>query len=310
MNIYTASYNYPNNFLWGVVPDDDFPRNKDSLAPYIYQLREWKIGAVLIRITWPNCEPLKGNYNEAYIDMLRLAVSRIHSQNIEPVILLDTSALPQWQNLDHPKKADGNFQERREFVKHLIDALIPYTNFFCIRESDFSDSGKADVELFGQYLDDISMYMRNISDSVKLGLSLPESFWQKTQSRTFQLFKRNCITLLKSAPIDFFGLTAEIPSIIAATSLFPERQVPLMFLSDKLRHIFPELRTERLADNLFEIWSFYQRGCPILGYFSETEISTDTPHLQLFRNACENNAFAISTQASWLPQKWVDFLKS
>lgn len=309
MSIFSASYNFPDDFFWGIVPYENFLQNKENAFSFIYKLREKHISAVRINIDWADCEPVKGNYDETYIDSIRSVVSRIRNQNIESVVILNTDETPNWQNLDHPRSIQENFSDRISFVKHLMDALIPYVKFFCIRDMlpsrRFKKSGNAVREF---QLETIN-YLHSLSENAMIGLIPSDELIKNADSALFQLIRRKHIQHLQSLPIDFLGIESisdRLPSILP---IFNKKNIPLMVISDQISKTPDENRSEILCSRIYDIWNIYQKGWPVIGYMSDTDIRKTSQEVILYEVFCKNNAFCISSEMRSLPEKWISFLK-
>ena len=66
---------------------------------------------------------------------------------------------------------------------------------------------------------------------------------------------------------------------------------------------------EKITDNLFEIWRFYQKGWQILGYFSDLDVNQNEQAFDFFSKACKTNALELSSDDVNLSEKWLHFLK-
>ena len=301
MSRHSASFNFPSGFLWGIVPYDGFSSDKDNL-PYIFDLQEKNIKAVLVNVPWAACEPLKGNYNEEYIETLRTMLIRIIGRNISPVVIINTDILPGWQNLDHPKKKDQN--DAYNFSIHIAEALCPYTKLFgliCPRGSLFNHSStNSGVRL----INDVSAYIHDLSDDAKTILVLNSALSAKDEWLDLIRY-----SFIKNTETDYLGPDADEDAFKKIQSLFRDEHKPIMVLSDGLRAVDPEMRSEILADKLYSVWRFYQTGWPVLGFFSETDVSETARESFLYANSCKNNSFKISDDMPYLPGKWQQFLK-
>ncbi len=301
MKTYTASYIFPDDFLWGIVPDESFLTNKDSYSS-IYGLKEKRVGSVLIDVPWDKCEPLKGSFDEPFLETVRTLLARIRGENIEPFVILNTGKVPGWQNLE--KNTDADPGDVYNFSIHIADALVPYTNFFgsyCPKGSLFSRNllnEKLSV------LSDIRGHIHSLSESAKCGIVLSEVFREKSR-----LFMQLRYDFLKKIETDFFGLPASDAMTGRLTEIFGEERRPIIFINDGLKSISAAERPEILTDKLYKVWHFYQKGWPVIGYFSETEPGSGSPDASLYEFFSKKNAFEISTDMDGLPEKWKLFLK-
>ena len=97
MSIYSASYNFPQGFLWGIVTPDSFYSEKTNNVT-LFSLKEKGIKAIFLTLKWADFEPLKNNYEESLIDDVRTLLSRNgRTLNMNPTkifFLLKNSILP------------------------------------------------------------------------------------------------------------------------------------------------------------------------------------------------------------------------
>lgn len=308
MSTYSASYNFPQEFLWGIAAPDGFITDRSNNVT-LFSLREKDIKALSITLRWADFEPLKNNYAEPLIDSVRNLLSRIRSQNIEPLIILNLSAVPQWQNLEHKPQKDHFAAEKFNFATHLANALIPYTNYFAIdisgnaffRGKDFT----ADIETHLS----VRKYILSLSNSVKVGTIFSPQRFQKKRGGIRSLFQPKSTGLLQNSEMDFFGITADDTAYEGIQNLLKEARKPLFIYSDELSKHPPSERADILADKIFDSWHFYQKGWPLLGFFSGLNLNEDTQALEIFTSASKNNAFQISTENENLPEKWIRLLK-
>ncbi len=301
MNIHSASYNFPPDFLWGIVPYDGFVSDKDNF-PYIFAMQEKNIKAVSVNISRALCEPLKGQYNEEYIETIRTLLIRISGRNISPVCILNTNDAPAWQNLDHPGSDDRDAEYK--FMAHVAEVISPYTKFFgllCPRGSIFSRSRlTTGVEL----ITNICGYIHSLSDTAKTILVIDPQLSMKDEWLDHIRYR-----FIKDLPVDYLGLEADESTFKAVCAIQGDDHKPVMILSDGLNREIPEKRSGVLADKLYSSWRFYQTGWPLLGFFSETDITKESNELKLYANSSSNNAFAISNDMPYLPVKWQEFLE-
>ena len=304
MKTITASYNFPPEFLWGIDPGKNLSEDPGNTA-FLFQLRENNVNALLLKIPWNKCEPLKGHFDEAYIESLRSFLGRVKTRGIEPVIIPDTTQIPAWQNLD-PGRNDEESSGFDSFYRYLIEISIPYAKYYgiyCPRGSLFKK--KTIHQALGRFTE-LSAYVHSISDRVKVGLVLPDEFGEKKSSGWIM---KNEYDFLRTAEADFLGLRADENVYAALRSVFGSGRKPVMILSDGTVEN-PDQETEDLtADNLYTYWRFYQEGWPILGYFSGADLPSDQNSHNLYAVCCKNNAFRISTDMPGLSEKWLRFLK-
>ncbi len=52
----------------------------------VVNLAEWGFNAVRLGVMWPGVEPMKGEYNETYLNIMEKIVSFMSSQNIFALI--------------------------------------------------------------------------------------------------------------------------------------------------------------------------------------------------------------------------------
>ena len=308
MKIYSASYNFPPGFLWGVSPGKDFVSDPENYT-YLFGLQETGIKAISIYIPWAEFEPLKGNYDEKRIDSVRLLLSRIRSRNIEPVVILDVGEIPQWQNLEKNGK-NGSFNEDRyKFSTHLIDAFATYTNYFAISCSYSSLSSGKLMQAELQMHKDICEYLHSVSDKKLAGTALPSITSARKKGGFRNLFGRIQLNAMKSIETDFIAIHADNDSFSEVQSSLDGKKEPILFLSDSLNTASPDEKSGILMDKLYDIWQIYQKGWRVLGLLSEINIKAPSKEKELYEISGKNNAFIISTENPDLPEKWVRFLK-
>lgn len=301
MSTYSASYTFPAEFIWGIIPDDDILSDKENYS-YLFSLQENRIRALRISVPWSKCEPLSGNFDEVYIESLRLLLSRLRERNIAPLVLLNTGEVPGWKNLDHPEKDD--FSDEYNFSIHLIDALIPYTDHFgmiCPKGTILSRN-RLNAKL--RVIQEITDHIHSVSDTKKTGLILTSVFLES--SGLLDRFRHG---FLRNTEADFLGIDTAEGTLKKMSTVFADERKAVMFLTDRLNEFSGEEKTEILTDSLYRVWQFYQEGWPVLGYFSRIGIEPDQPASELYADTCRKNAFTISTDMPYLPDKWQRFLK-
>ena len=131
MNEISASFNFPADFYWGITQSnpDDAEMDFQSM---LFRMQEMNVKSILIKVPWAKCEPLKGNFDEVYIESVRQKLIRIRNRNIMPVIIPDTFSTPAWLNLDHPGKEDREIRSGDLFIRHLTEATISLSDYFGI----------------------------------------------------------------------------------------------------------------------------------------------------------------------------------
>lgn len=308
MKVYSATYNFPPGFLWGISPDKKFFSDSGIYA-YLFELKENNIQAVSIQIPWAEFEPLKNNYDEKRIDTVRRLLTRIHSQNIEPVITLDFREVPNWQNLEKQSKNKTFIDERYNFAIHVINALATYTNYFILPLSDKSLTSPKQLQIELQNHKDIRNYLNSLSENKYVGTAIPSIASIKKRGGIRNLFEHLQLSEIKSMRTDFLAIHAETVSICEIQSVFGEKKIPLLFLFNDLKGIAQNDKAEILMNKLYDIWQIYQKGWPLIGLFSEIEINSSSEEKILYANSSKINAFEISTENPNLPDKWVRFLK-
>ena len=301
MSIYSASYTFPPEFMWGITPHDDLISDKDNYS-YLFSLQENRIGAAQVGISWAKCEPLSGNFDEPYIESIRSLLSRMRERNIAPLVILNTQEFPAWKNLDRPGKED--FSDAYEFSVHVIDALIPYTNHIGMICPKGALLNRNELNAKLGLLREIIGYIHKLSGTAKAGLLLTSVF--AGSSRPLDRFRYG---FLRSTEADFLGLSTAADCLNAVRSIFGDERKPVMFLSDGLNGAEAEDKLEIMADSLYAVWQFYQEGWPISGYFSRIGVEPGQAAFDLYANTCRRNAFEISTAMPYLPEKWIRFLK-
>ena len=308
MSNYSLSYNFPDGFLWGTSIDGNDLLDRKNYA-YLYQMQELKIPAAAITLKWSDYEPLKNNYNEPMIEASRNLFSRLLNQNIEPILILDISEIPNWQNLEKTHSNSSFSDERFNFSTYIANALVPYTKYFglyCSNASVYS-SKLLNAELTVHQ--DIRKYIQSISAQVKVGAIIPGDIFTKKHGGLLNLFRQVQLDALKNADLDFIGINAKKEIRTALHTSFNELRMPLLVYSDNIRSIPPEQRHETLIDDVYGIWHFYQQGWPFIGFFSEIDIESESPERRAFINLYSQNALELSTQMTDLPEKWIRFLK-
>lgn len=308
MSTYSASFNFPNGFLWGISMPDDFIREKEY-SPILYHLRENGMQAVSITLEWADFEPLKGNYEETLIESTRTLLSRIRNRNLEVIVTLKTAAVPQWQNLEHVTKKTFFSNEKYNFAAHIADALVPYTNYFCLSISDkalFTDK-ELKTELETQT--SIREYILSLNSSAKVGIMFSRGAFTKRNSGFPALFHSLNRNALKKTTADFLAVSAEKIDYDGIRGVFGKERKPLMILPDCIRNSQSQDRFEVLIDKVYDMWNFYQEGWNLLGYLSNLDAQEDSEAFSLFSKTAKNNALEISSADENLPDKWIRFLK-
>lgn len=308
MKIYSASYNYPSGFLWGISPGKDFVSDPENYT-WLFDLQETGIKAISICIPWAEYEPLKGNYDEKRIETARLLLTRIRNRNIEPVVMLDVGEIPHWQNLEKSGKKEGFIEERYKFSAHLIDAFATYAKYFAISFSYSSLSSGKHMQAELRMHKEICEYLHSISDKKLAGTAIPSIASARKKGGFRNLFGRIQLTALKSIETDFIAIHADNDSFKEVQSSLEGKKEPILFLSDGLKAAAPEQKSEILMDKLYDIWQIYQKGWHVLGLLSEIDIKAPSKEKELYAISSKNNAFEISTDNPYLPEKWVRFLK-
>ena len=308
MNVCSVSYNFPPGFLWGLSMPEDFVKDRGNI-PLLYQLRESSIRSVSIRLDWADFEPLKNNYEESLIESTRSLLSRIRTQNMESIVMINTAAIPQWQNLEHGNKKDFFIAEKFNFVTHLANAFVPYTGYFglCCSESAYSSDREMKAEIDNQNA--IRKYIRSLSESIKVGMILLSPAFGKNSSRIRGLFQSIHRNPLKDSEADFLGISTDETAYAGIQNIFGEDRKPLLILSDRLNLIPPQERTDALVDKIYGLWQFYQKGWPVQGYFSDLDVNGDPETRGFFSETIKENALGLSSDDTRLSEKWIRFLK-
>ena len=308
MSIYSASYNFPQGFLWGIVTPDSFYSEKTNNVT-LFSLKEKGIKAIFLTLKWADFEPLKNNYEESLIDDVRTLLSRTRRQNIEPLIMLDMAAVPQWQNLEHEPHKDFFSAEKFNFATHIANALLPYSNYFGMYISEnalFPGKGfSSDLEIHNS----VRNYILSISESAKVGTILAPQSFQKKGAGLRGLFQSWSANPLKNSEMDFFGISADEISFEGIQNIMKETRKPLFIFKEDIAKIPPAVRADALADKIYDSWHFYQKGWPLLGFFAALDPNEDSRAMVLFTETSNKNAFEISTENENLPEKWIRLLK-
>lgn len=308
MNTISASYNFPAGFLWGISADDEIISSRDYYS-FLYGLKENFIGAVTVNLKWADFEPLKNNYNEMMIESVRNLFARINNQNIEPVVILDIGNIPQWQNLEKNQRKGTFSEERYNFSVLIANAIIPYTKFLglCLSEASMYSNKLLQSEINTHQ--NIRNFIHSVSEQVKVGTIIPNGVFGRKHNSFLNITKRPQIHGIQRAEIDFVGISADDQARNAVANTYKENRIPLMIISDNLRSDPPESRLDELTEKIYNVWRFYMKGWEIIGYISETDISSDSMEKTFFINTCRNNSFEISTDNPNLSEKWIRFLK-
>ena len=308
MKVYSASYNFPNGFRWGISPDENLNFGNIDYST-IFTLKENHIDSLTVPVIWAEYEPLKNQYDEKKIESIRISLSRIHDQNIAPIIRLEIGELPLWQNLEKPDKKNNFSNERYNFAAHIINALIPYCSYFCLTCSAASFSSDQLLKSELSVHKDIRDYANAISENCLVGTMVPSSAFGPVKSGLKKLFMRSPTDELFNVKTDFLGITAEKEYSAGLQKLFGTHRKPLMIMSDEIKKIPPESRADHLIDNIYETWELYQKGWPVLGYCSGTDMLSPSREKDLYSTFSEQNALKISTEMPFLSETWVHFLK-
>ena len=308
MSVCSVSYNFPPGFLWGLSLPEDFVKDRGNI-PLLYQLRESSIRSISITLDWADFEPLKNNYEESLIESTRSLLSRIRTQNMESIVILNTAVPPQWQNLEHSDKKDYFIAEKFNFVTHLANAFVPYTGYFglCCSESAYTSDREMKAEIENQNA--IRKYIRSLSESKKVGLILLSPSFGKNSGRIRGLFQSIRRNPLKDSEADFLGISTDETAYAGIQNIFGEDRKPLLMLSDRLNLIPPQERTNALVDKIYDLWQFYQKGWPVQGYFSDFDINGDPETRGFFAETIKENALGLSSDDPRLSDKWIRFLK-
>lgn len=308
MSVYSASYNFPPGFLWGTSADMQDAIRKDN-AGLLYNLRDNSINAFSLILKWNQYEPLKNNYDELLIETTRSVFSRLHSQNVEPILILDIGTIPIWQNLEKSKRKETFFDERYNFAIHMANALIPYTKYFgltCTSEALYSDKAlKEELRLYQE----IRKNVQSISEQVRVGIIIPADAFLNKGNGFFKLVRTPRLNALKGADYDFLGINSDVITIKTVADSLSSDKKPLLFYNDNMMMTAPESQTDLLADKIFGTWQLYLQGWPVFGYCSETDLSTASTARNFMTMCSKNNAFEISTENPNLSEKWIRFLK-
>ena len=308
MSVCSVSYNFPPGFLWGLSLPEDFVKDRGN-NPLLYQLRESSVRSVSITLDWADFEPLKNNYEESLIESTRSLLSRIRTQNMESIVILNTAVIPQWQNLEHGNKKDYFIAEKFNFVTHLANAFVPYTGYFglCCSESAYTSDREMKAEIENQNA--VRKYIRSLSESKKVGTILLSSSFGKNSGRIRGLFQAIRGNPLKDSEADFLGISTDETAYEGIQNIFGEDRKPLLMLSDRLNLTPPQERTNALVDKIYDLWQFYQKGWPVQGYFSDLDVNGDPETAGFFSEIIKQNALGLSSGDPRLPEKWIRFLK-
>lgn len=308
MSVCSVSYNFPSGFLWGLSLPEDFVKDRGNI-PLLYQLRDHSVRSVSITLDWADFEPLKNNYEESLIESTRSLLSRIRTQNMESIVIINTAVIPQWQNLEQGNKKDYFIAEKFNFVTHLANAFVPYTGYFglCCSESAYTSEREMKAETENQNA--IRKYIRSISESIKVGMILLSPSFGKNSGRIRGLFQSMRKNPLKDSEADFLGISTDETAYAGIQSIFGEDRKPLLMLSDRLNLIPPQERTNALVDKIYDLWQFYQKGWPVRGYFSDLDVNGDAETAGFFSEVIKQNALGLSSDDTRLSEKWIRFLK-
>ena len=307
MNNLSASFNFPADFFWGIVPPDLDDAETD-LQSLLFRLQEMSVRAILINVPWAKCEPLKSNFDEVYIESLRQKLIRIRNRNMMPFIIPDTLSTPSWLNLTHPTKEEKESRYGSGFIKHLAGAVASFTNYFgipCPARVPLIRTGNDPLPAFFY---EVFTHIRSLAPDIRTGVILPKGFPGSQKGINAGIFRMR-YGFLKDTGMDFLGIPAADNSAELICSLFGTIRIPTVFISDGLAGLPPEEQAAILADQVYAVWQMYQKGLPVIGYFSETDLTTDTHHSDIYTNICKSNAFQIAAGMDWITEKWLRFLK-
>lgn len=308
MNNYSVSYNFPSSFQWGLNAGNDFLSDRINDA-YLFRLKDHGIKSVVIHINWAEYEPATNQYDEKLIEATRSLLSRIRARNIEPVIILGTDEVPQWQGPDARAKDHPFTAEKFNFATHLVNAFASYAKFFGIVFPGGALFSKKQMQESAEVFNDIRNYIHSLSDAAKTGAVLFSADYFPKNQGIRQLLARNQMNMLKEIESDFWGIPADERSISGFEQILDDKRDPILFLTDHLKQIPDFDRGDRIIDILFHVWQFYQRGWPVLGYHSDLDHYSESAESILYASCCKNNALGISTEDPYLPGKWIQFLK-
>ena len=307
MNNYSVSYNFPNDFLWGINLSDNILRKREDIS-VLYRIKDKSIQGVCLTLEWADFEPLKNNFEENLIESTRSLLSRIRSHNLEPILIINTATVPQWQNLEHNTKNYFFSSEKYNFVSYLSNAFVPYTNYFglCISDTAFLSNKETKSEL--ETVQNIREHIISIKNSSKIGIVLSSQIFNNNLRGFRGMIQSSNIRLLKESSADFFGISADGTIYNMLQNIFKDERKPLFILNDKMNSNTNSNNFEDLADKIFDMWHFYQKGWQILGYFTELNIYNE--HVfEFFSKTCRNNSLSISSTDENLSEKWMHFLK-
>ncbi len=293
MNNIEASFNFPNGFLWGNVTSAKIISDK-TYQSLIHTLHEKHINALLFSISWSQCEPLKGSFDEPYVDSIRLFLSRVQSQNITPVIILNVRDFPSWKNLEDRSRSRNLMTDEYNFAARLIQSTCTYTNFYVLEMPNNTGNMNGFVSLFK----DISEYTHRLSDNCKTGLFVNNNDY--AGKSIFSKWKQNLyFRITEKTHPDFLFVRASGKFLnTICNSLFVTEKPPIALLSEVTDVLEQEKSVEILTDELFDFWHMYQNGWPIMGFFIDILSVKSKELTELYENSCIENAFRISTQMS------------
>ena len=303
MREFSASYNFPSGFLWGSLPTENVPFERDGGA-FARKIREKHQNAVFLTIPWKDIQRKRDAFDEARIDALRSTLTRLKTANIETLIAIDSRAVPDW--LGTGKKSGENLHEAYyHFAHYLIDAVIPYTNYFSI--VSLSQPSFLKYEELLKLNEEIRTYIRGISEKCRTGILL--DYTENTRKGLMNRLKARDYPLPEAGQIDFAALHLDNFLTEKSRLNFSAFNCPVMVLAENYENTPETGRNDLLRDEIFELWQLYQNGCPVSGFFTDWDLDAPDAPDEIYSQICQKNALEFSTADPDLPEKWLRFLK-
>ena len=303
MKEFNASYNFPNGFLWGILPEDPLLSSRDS-GSLARMMKDSNHNAAFLNLSWGNLQTGVNSFDEIKIGTIRSILSRYRTMNIETLICLDNSVIP--SVLSAEKGNTSALQNAfYNFSIHIIDAVLPYTQYLSILKLLPSGGFQKDVQR--KLFTDIRNYVISASDKTKTGVTIDRTSGKPSGFK--KLFSRQEHIHTNISEAEFSVLVIDGPVAENAHYLSQAGRVPVLTLNRYYTNLPADRKKDSLLEDIFELWQCYQKGINIAGYFPDMNINKSGPMNDLYSSVCKKNALKISTSDPDLTEKWIRFLK-
>ena len=303
MKEFSASYNFPNGFLWGSLPEDPVFTSGSSGNP-ARKLKDANQNAAVINIPWNDLCTGQNSFDENRIESIRYILARLRTMNIETLVFLDSSVIP--EHFSTKKINSEDLQNAYyHFAVHIIDAILPYTQFLSVLKLYPSGIFQKDVQK--KLFLDLREHVKGASDKTKVGITI--DYAAAKPSGFITMFTRRNRAYKDIAESEFTLLIIDGPVSDNIRFISVPDRKPVMTLNHYYGNLPEEQKKYALLDDIFELWQCYQKGTNTGGYFPAIT-SNNTDRLNdFYSSVCKENALKISTEYPDLPEKWIRFLK-